>query len=167
MKERMKLITGGVILTSIVAIAFYRFRAEKKEENIEYINPKIMYIADKKVFYGKIDTKRYNSVKPSISGILDKIYVKLGQRVKKNTPIARIAPIITPNEIHAVKGWSIDDTTYYLRFHVFVPDDTKIRTIDSLKLRIKKILKKYNVTYSTIEFESANGCEDDSIKELT
>ncbi len=64
------------------------------------------------------------------------------------------------NDIHAVKGWSIDDTTYYLRFHVLVPEETKIGAVDSLKVRIKEILKKYNVTYSTIEFESVNGCDD-------
>ena len=63
------------------------------------------------------------------------------------------------NDIHAVKGWSIDDTTYYLRFHVLVPEETKIGTVDSLKVKIKEILKKYNVTYSTIEFESENGCD--------
>ncbi len=64
------------------------------------------------------------------------------------------------NDIHAVKGWSIDDTTYYLRFHVLLPEETRIGTVDSLKVRIKEILKKYNVTYSTIEFESVNGCDD-------
>lgn len=58
------------------------------------------------------------------------------------------------NDVHAVKGWSIDDTTYYLRFHVLVPEETKIGTVDSLKVKIKEILKKYNVAYSTIEFEA-------------
>ncbi len=57
-------------------------------------------------------------------------------------------------DIHAVKGWSIDDSTYYLRFHVLVPEDTKIGTVDSLKIKVKEILKTYNVTYSTIEFEA-------------
>ena len=63
-------------------------------------------------------------------------------------------------DIHAVKGWSIDDTTYYLRFHVLVPEETKIGAVDSLKVKIKEILKKYNVTYSTIEFESLKGCRE-------
>lgn len=57
-------------------------------------------------------------------------------------------------DIHAVKGWSIDDSTYYLRFHVLVPEETKIGTVDSLKIKVKEILKTYNVTYSTIEFEA-------------
>ena len=57
-------------------------------------------------------------------------------------------------DIHAVKGWSIDDSTYYLRFHVLVPEETKIGTVDSLKIKVKEILRTYNVTYSTIEFEA-------------
>ena len=40
-------------------------------------------------------------------------------------------------DIHAVKGWSIDDSTYYLRFHVLVPEETKIGTVDSLKIKVK------------------------------
>ena len=64
------------------------------------------------------------------------------------------------NDIHAVKGWSIDDSTYYLRFHVQVPSDTKIGALDSLKVTIKKILRKYQVEFSTIEFESQGGCNE-------
>lgn len=63
-------------------------------------------------------------------------------------------------DIHEVKGWSIDDTTYYLRFHILVPETTIIGAIDSLKTQIKNILRTHNVTYSTIEFESHHGCEN-------
>ena len=58
------------------------------------------------------------------------------------------------SDIHAIRGWSIDDETHYLRFHVQVPDQTIIKEIDELKLSIKEILEGYNVKYSTIEFES-------------
>ena len=57
-------------------------------------------------------------------------------------------------DIHAIKGWSIDDETYYLRFHIQVPKDTIIQQVDSLKAEIKSILKDHKVKYSTIEFES-------------
>lgn len=63
-------------------------------------------------------------------------------------------------DMHAVKGWSIDDSTYYLRFHLLVAEDTKIGTVDKLKIKIREILKTYNVAYSTIEFESVNYCDD-------
>ena len=75
------------------------------------------------------------------------IKVKLGDKIDYD--IERITKI---NEkfgskikirIDANQGWSIDDTTYYLRFHVLVPEETKIGAVDSLKVRIKEILKKH------------------------
>ena len=59
-------------------------------------------------------------------------------------------------DIHAIKGWSIDDETYYLRFHIRVPEDTIIKELDVLKSKIKRILYENNVKYSTIEFESTD-----------
>lgn len=61
-------------------------------------------------------------------------------------------------DMHAIKGWSIDDSTYYLRFHVRVPSETQVGTVDQLKANIKKILESHNVVFSTIEFESSE-CE--------
>lgn len=58
------------------------------------------------------------------------------------------------SDIHAIKGWSIDSNTYYLRFHIQVPSSTVIEDIDGLKVKIKQLLEEYNVKYSTIEFES-------------
>lgn len=63
-------------------------------------------------------------------------------------------------DIHAIKGWSIDNTTYYLRFHVLVSEEMKMGTVDLLKVKIKEILKKYRVDFSTLEFESVTDCED-------
>ncbi len=60
-------------------------------------------------------------------------------------------------DIHAVKGWSLDSETFYLRFHVKVPEDTVIKVLDTLKIKIKRILESHRVTSSTIEFES-NDC---------
>jgi cobalt-zinc-cadmium efflux system protein len=57
-------------------------------------------------------------------------------------------------DIHAVKGLSIDDTSYYLSFHIKVPEETMIKEIDFLRIKVKSILKKYGVEDSTIEFES-------------
>ncbi len=68
-------------------------------------------------------------------------------------------------DIHAIRGWSIDDSTYYLRFHILLPGETKLKTIDRLKNRIKEILARYSVAYSTIEFESKNACQELGKKE--
>lgn len=63
------------------------------------------------------------------------------------------------NNIHALKGWSIDESSYYLRFHVILPEETQMRMVDQIKSEIKEILKTYNVAYSTIEFETEKACD--------
>jgi cobalt-zinc-cadmium efflux system protein len=75
----------------------------------------------------------------------------------------RITDINKVMDVHAIKGWSLDDTNYYLRFHVSLPAETTLDKIDCIKLDIKKILKDYKVTSSTIEFESddKSSCVDD------
>ncbi len=61
--------------------------------------------------------------------------------------------------IHAVRGWSIDEVTSFLSFHISVPSETTIDAVDELKHKIKKILKEFNVENSSIEFESTkNQC---------
>jgi len=57
-------------------------------------------------------------------------------------------------DIHAIKGWSIDDESFYLRFHIRVAPETPIKVIDKTRDQIKLILEEYKVFYSTIEFES-------------
>tara|TARA_Y100000768_G_C23871187_1_gene630534 strand:+ start:72 stop:938 length:867 start_codon:yes stop_codon:yes gene_type:complete len=68
----------------------------------------------------------------------------------------KISCINLVEDIHAIKGWSIDDNTHYLRFHIKLPGDTKLSEIDNVKLQIKKVLREYKVEYSTVEFESSD-----------
>jgi cobalt-zinc-cadmium efflux system protein len=57
-------------------------------------------------------------------------------------------------DLHAIKGWSLDDSNFYLRFHVTMDGSIKLIEIDKIKKQIKEILQQYKVTSSTIEFES-------------
>lgn len=58
-------------------------------------------------------------------------------------------------DIHEIKGWSIDDQSYYLRFHLKVAPETQMKTVDKIKRQVKDILTRHHVEYSTIEFESS------------
>ena len=58
-------------------------------------------------------------------------------------------------DIHEIKGWSIDDQSYYLRFHLKVAPETQMKTVDEIKRQVKDILTRHHVEYSTIEFESS------------
>lgn len=57
-------------------------------------------------------------------------------------------------DLHAIQGWSLDDNNFYLRFHVKMDGKIVLLEIDKIRQKIKDILIQYNVTSSTIEFES-------------
>lgn len=57
-------------------------------------------------------------------------------------------------DIHAIRGWSIDSNSYSLNFHIKVSSKTTMDQVDSLKFQIKNVLKEHNIIDSTIEFES-------------
>lgn len=73
----------------------------------------------------------------------------------------QIESLALVNEIHAIKGWSIDDETYYLRFHIQVPGEMLVRDLDDLRRKVKVILASHKVGYSTVEFESGD-CDKDT-----
>ncbi len=74
---------------------------------------------------------------------------------------SEIMAVDTIRDIHAIKGWSLDDSNFYLRFHICVPGGMTVNELDQIKHKIKDILMQHNVTYSTIEFEGDdNSCED-------
>ncbi len=56
-------------------------------------------------------------------------------------------------DVHAFRGWSIDDLSHSVSFHVVVPSHTVIEQLDELKTQIKGLLASHNVKYSSIEFE--------------
>ena len=68
---------------------------------------------------------------------------------------SEILAIPQVKDVHAIKGWSLDDTHHYLRFHVLLPGELQLKDVDVIKHSIKTMLKKFNVQNSTIEFESS------------
>lgn len=79
--------------------------------------------------------------------------------------VREITAINGVKDVHAVRGWALDESRYSLSFHVAVPAGTVIEEIDAVKKQIKSVLGKENVRFSSIEFEAespnngqANGC---------
>ena len=57
-------------------------------------------------------------------------------------------------DVHAIRGWSIDDMNYSVSLHVVVASGTIIEELDEMKVKIKTSLENKRVRYSSIEFES-------------
>jgi cobalt-zinc-cadmium efflux system protein len=55
--------------------------------------------------------------------------------------------------IHYIQGWSMDEQSHSLTFHVTVSDDMRVKELDLLKVQIKAILYDLSVKNSVIEFE--------------
>ncbi|EQC44960.1 cation diffusion facilitator family transporter [Bacteriovorax sp. BSW11_IV] len=70
--------------------------------------------------------------------------------------IKSIKAIAEVKDVHAVKGWSLDEAHHVLNFHVAVTDTLTVVKLDEIKLKIREILKDHHVGESTVEFESEN-----------
>lgn len=59
-------------------------------------------------------------------------------------------------EIHHVHVWELDEHHRALEAHVVIPDE-RISEIDTIKIRIKTLLKeRYEIAHSTLEFETSS-----------
>lgn len=69
-------------------------------------------------------------------------------------------------EVHHFHVWSIDGVNNYATLHVVTNETDAVK----IKLEVKKILKYYNITHTTIEFEKegetclSKNCEIDNFK---
>ncbi len=66
--------------------------------------------------------------------------------------ILKLKPV---EDVHAIKGLSLDGESFYLRCHIKVASNTSINLLDSLRSEIKVLLKEKNISCSTLEFESS------------
>lgn len=67
--------------------------------------------------------------------------------------VGEITSLESVKDVHAVRGWALDESRYSVSFHVVVPQGSVICELDELKDKIKQILERENVRFSSIEFE--------------
>lgn len=91
MKKIILSIIGALFLALCIGTTFYLYQKEKKPKEVfQTESPQIMDIIKKTVATGTIEPRREVLVKPQISGIIDKIYVKPGQEVRNGDVLAKI-----------------------------------------------------------------------------
>jgi HlyD family secretion protein len=95
-------ITFVIILATVVmSIIVFKSGGEKK---IDVTYPKYADIANTITFSGNIFPNEEIDVKSSVSGIIDKIYVNIGDQVLVKQPLARIKIVPDPIEIDAAQS---------------------------------------------------------------
>ena len=73
--------------------------------------------------------------------------------LEKNRIREKILSYDCVQDVHLVRGWSIDESKFYLTLHVRVSLDTTMGQLDSLRKEIETFLREEDVLYSTIQFE--------------
>ncbi len=57
-------------------------------------------------------------------------------------------------DVHYMQGWSVDEKTTNITFHVTVPGSLTMFEVDTLRKNIESILKERKIAIWTIQFES-------------
>src|SRR5262245_9626992 len=91
MKRILPLLVGLLILGAFAWTLFFLYEKSQKKPVVYETEETITTdIIKKTVATGSIIPRREIEIKPRISGVIDEVYVKPGQEVKKEAPVARI-----------------------------------------------------------------------------
>jgi HlyD family secretion protein len=91
------LLTLSVVAAFVVTLVFLYKKSQAKPAVYQTAAPVVMDIVKKTVAPGAIVPRREVTIKPRVSGVLEKLYVEAGQAVKERQLIARIQ--IIPNVV--------------------------------------------------------------------
>jgi len=99
-----KIILTFTVVVVVGAILFFALSGNaSKDDGPKTVAVEKGSIVDKALAVGKIEPNREISIKSKISGIVRKIYVEIGDRVKIGDPLLDIAPDPTPVEFATAK----------------------------------------------------------------
>jgi len=101
----IKKIIVAVVVMGVVAVAIYFFVSSKRgdKEDLTTVELNRGDIVDKALAIGRIEPKNEIAVKSKISGIVKKLFVEVGDRVKAGEPLLDISPDPTPLEFAEAK----------------------------------------------------------------
>jgi HlyD family secretion protein len=109
-----KIILIGAIVVFVGGFLFLLLKGSGKKENaITTVKVERGKIVDKALAIGRIEPENQIAVKSKISGIVKKVFVEMGDLVKKGDPLIEISPNPTPLEFaEAKRRVEIDSVSY-------------------------------------------------------
>lgn len=112
MKKKV-IIIGGIAVVLVVILFLALGGSGKKQQANNSIRAEMGSIVDKALAIGQIEPKNQISVKSKISGIVKKVFVEMGDSVKKGDLLVEIQPDPTPLEFaEAKRQVEIDSVNY-------------------------------------------------------
>jgi len=113
-----KIISICIFLLLLAVVVFIFFRNKERGLNTPKTvleTPFTGLIENSKKIRGTIEAAHIVDIKPHVSGIIDTVYVNMGEQIKNNQPIAKIRVIPSPDEIaNAQKNVETSDIQYQL-----------------------------------------------------
>jgi HlyD family secretion protein len=111
---RKKHIIIGIIVIVLVIFGFFALSGSGKKEQVNNsIRAEMGSIVDKALAIGQIEPKNQISVKSKISGIVKRVFVEMGDSVKRGYRLVEIQPDPTPLEYaQAKRQVEIDSVNY-------------------------------------------------------
>lgn len=107
------IIIGVIVVVLAVCVFFVLQGSGKKEQANDSIRAEMGSIVDKALAIGQIEPKNQISVKSKISGIVKKVFVEMGDSVRKGDLLVEIQPDPTPLEYaEAKRRVEIDSVNY-------------------------------------------------------
>ncbi len=106
MQRSNRILITSLLIGSLIGLALWRTIASRKKNappGITTQAPVRMDIINKLVIEGSLVPHKEVALKTNMSGVLDKLYVAVGDEVKPGTPIARLKKLPTPEELEALK----------------------------------------------------------------
>lgn len=103
MKHKKKIITISIIIALLGASYFFN---NNKSEDIQYLTERVSKgdIINTVLATGSVSAYQKVSVGAQVSGQIDKLYVKLGQKIKKGDVIAEIDSTTQKNDLKTAKS---------------------------------------------------------------
>ncbi len=117
-KSKLNILSILIPLLLIFVVAFIVFRHKNSNAKLPLAvveTPFMGLVQNTKQIRGKIVARQTIALKPQVSGIIDKIYVKVGDKVSKEQAVAKIKVMPSPDEIEdAQKHLKTNEIQYEL-----------------------------------------------------
>lgn len=154
MKNKSNLILLAVILTIVGLIIWKHSKSEDKVSNLKNEHPFIATIEQKRVIPGNLYPLTEIEVKSTVSGTLDTIFVKVGDKVKIGDRIAQIKLVPDPSKLELAKtNYKVAEIGYENQKKIF----SRYKKLYDTQVITSAEFEEYQRTFSLSkeEFQSA------------
>ncbi|MDX2191441.1 MAG: efflux RND transporter periplasmic adaptor subunit [Bacteroidota bacterium] len=148
MNNKVIFILIAILLLSIVGLIAYKEISKKTQKpKIEFIKPEIGTIERKIIVPGSIIPGKEIQVKSQISGVLDELFISIGDKVTKGQKIAKVKPVTDPVSYERLeRQYKIAEANFQNREQVYKRNKTLFNEKAITKPEFEEAEKQYEIS---------------------